>query len=229
MNSNAIRKAYLPLTNCDLDQIAQSGQCFRWAMIAPGEYIVHDGHDQALLMVARAKVRYAVNAAGRKHLKDLVQRKKATNASLSAELHIASMRNDLGYFQTSPTKTFTGVEVFRSAPKVVKGRVLKSSSMSPLTGAGAMSKGFLVKFSSGHVGMVQRHEGSSSHNTVTARGKPRWRNKAGQVEKLVTMGSPSATAMHNTIWPEVEPSVEEYLHNRLNEQVQKVLARAGKA
>ena len=49
MNSNAIRKAYLPLTNCDLDQIAQSGQCFRWAMIAPGEYIVHDGHDQALL------------------------------------------------------------------------------------------------------------------------------------------------------------------------------------
>lgn len=180
------------------------------------------------LMVAQAKARYAVNAAGRKHLKDLVQRKKATNASLSAELYIASMRNDLGYFQSSPTKAYTGVDVFRSAPSVVKGRVLKSSSMAPLTGAGSMSKGFLVKFASGHVGMVQRHIGSRSHNTVTARGKPRWRNKAGKVEKLVTMGSPSATAMHNTIWPEVEPNVEEYLHNRLNEQVQKVLARAGK-
>lgn len=180
------------------------------------------------LMVAQAKARYAVNAAGRKHLKDLVQRKKATNASLSAELHIASMRNDLGYFQTSPTKSYTGVDVFRNAPKVVKGRVLKSSSMTPLVGSGPMSKGFLVKFASGHVGMVQRYEGSSSHNTVTARGKPRWRNKAGKVEKLVTMGSPSATAMHSTIWPQVEPDVEEYLHNRLNEQVQKVLARAGK-
>lgn len=188
------------------------------------------------LMVAQAKARYAVNAAGRKHLKDLVQRKKATNASLSAELHIASMRNDLGYFQSSPTKAYTGVDVFRSAPSVVKGRVLKSSAMSPLSGGthpiyGKVSKGFLVKFASGHVGMVQRDIGSSSNNTVTARGKPRWRNKAGKdgkVEKLVTMGSPSATAMHSTIWPQVEPDVEEYLHNRLNEQVQKVLARAGK-
>ena len=47
------------------------------------------------LMVAKAKTRYAVNAAGRRHLKDLVQRKKASNSSLMAELHIAKMRNDL--------------------------------------------------------------------------------------------------------------------------------------
>ena len=38
------------------------------------------------LMIARAKARYAVNNAGKKHLNELVQRKKATNASLSAEL-----------------------------------------------------------------------------------------------------------------------------------------------
>lgn len=48
------------------------------------------------------------------------------------------------------------------------------------------------------------------------------------MEKLVTMGSPSATAMHHTIWPEVEPSVEEYLQERLQAQVERVLARAGK-
>ena len=48
------------------------------------------------LMIAKAKARYAVNAAGKRHLKDLVQRKKATNKSLSAEFHIAKMRNDLG-------------------------------------------------------------------------------------------------------------------------------------
>ena len=54
------------------------------------------------LMIAKAKARYAVNTAGRRHLKDLVQRKKATNRSLLAELRIESFRNDLGYFQTSP-------------------------------------------------------------------------------------------------------------------------------
>ena len=108
------------------------------------------------LMVAQAKARYAVNAAGRRHLKDLVQRKKATNTSLSAELHIEKMRNDLGYFQHRPTESFKGRDVLRRAPAHVKARVLKSSAMTALTGDGAnLSKGFLVEFKSGHVGMVQ--------------------------------------------------------------------------
>ena len=85
------------------------------------------------LMIAKAKARYAVNAAGRRHLKDLVQRKKASNTSLSAELHIAKMRNDLGYFQHRPTERFTGREVLHNAPKYVKARVLKASSMAALT------------------------------------------------------------------------------------------------
>ena len=108
------------------------------------------------LMIAKAKARYAVNAAGRRHLKDLVQRKKASNTSLSAELHIAKMRNDLGYFQHRPTERFTGREVLHHAPKYVKARVLKASSMAALTGNANMSKGFLVQFKSGHIGMVQR-------------------------------------------------------------------------
>lgn len=180
-------------------------------------------------MVAKAKTRYAVNAAGRRHLKDLVQRKKASNSSLMAELHIAKMRNDLGYFKTSPAVPthFTGMD-FKDGPSVWKAKVLKSSGMKTLPGAGGMSKGFLVKFSSGHVGMVQRRIGSKSSHTRTAKGYKRWTNAKGNVEKLVTMGSPSATAMHHTIWPEVEPSVEEYLQERLQAQVERVLARAGK-
>ena len=110
----------------------------------------------------------------------------------------------------------------------VGGKVLKASGMKTLPGAGGMSKGFLVKFSSGHVGMVQRRIGSKSSHTRTAKGYKRWTNAKGNVEKLVTMGSPSATAMHHTIWPEVEPSVEEYLQERLQAQVERVLARAGK-
>lgn len=181
------------------------------------------------LMVAKAKARYAVNAAGQRHLKELVQRKKATNTSLSAELHIASFRSDLGYFENNPTQTFTGRAVLERAPQYVTARVLKASPMRPLSGVpGKYSKGFLVRFKSKHVGMVQRLIGSSSKYTETENGRPRWRAKDGRVEKLVTMGSPSAAAMHNTIWPEVEPSVEEYLQERLDAQVERVLARAGK-
>ena len=75
-------------------------------------------------MVAKAKTRYAVNAAGRRHLKDLVQRKKASNSSLMAELHIAKMRNDLGYFKTSPAVPthFTGMD-FKDGPSVWKAKV----------------------------------------------------------------------------------------------------------
>ena len=185
------------------------------------------------LMVAKAKTRYAVNAAGRRHLKDIVQRKKASNSSLMAELHVASMRNDLGYFKTSPAVpthfTSTG---WVQGPSVWKGKVLKANGMRELPGRGNRSKAFLVEFhnknGNNHIGMVQRVIGSKSEHTRTKRDRPRWRNSKGNVEKLVTLGSPSITAMHHTIWPEVEPSVEEYLQERLQAQVERVLARAGK-
>ena len=192
------------------------------------------------LMIARARARYAVNAAGQRHLKDLKMTGKghpATNSNLEAVLYISKMRNDLGYFQHRPTQTFTGLDVLRFAPSVVKARVrfapsvvkarvLKESNMEPLTGTAHLSKGFLVEFKSGHVGMVQRVIGSSSSNTVTQKsGAPRWRNAAGNVEKLQTMGSPSATAMHNVVWPYVEPEVEDLLHTNLQAQVERIIAR----
>lgn len=113
-----------------------------------------------------------------------------------------------------------------------KGKVLKANGMRELPGRGNRSKAFLVEFhnknGNNHIGMVQRVIGSKSEHTRTKRDRPRWRNSKGNVEKLVTLGSPSITAMHHTIWPEVEPSVEEYLQERLQAQVERVLARAGK-
>ena len=102
---------------------------------------------------------------------------KGQQHQFERELHIAKMRNDLGYFQHRPTERFTGREVLHHAPKYVKARVLKASSMAALTGNANMSKGFLVQFKSGHIGMVQRQIGSSSSHTVTEQGAPRWRNK----------------------------------------------------
>lgn len=184
------------------------------------------------LMVAQAKARYAVNAAGRRHLKDLTQRKKATNASLSAELFIAKMGSDLGYFKNAPNHPFEGAAVVR-APKFFKGKVLKSSSMKELSGGwregyGEVSKGFLIEFKSGHVGMVQRDIGSESENLRTIKNnRPRYIPKgARRPEKLVTMNAPSATAMHSVVWPMVEPDVVEYLHDRLMEQTERIIARA---
>ena len=220
----------LTITVAGLDTVEQAlGDLKRKTPAAAKVAINATARQARKLMVAKAKTRYAVNAAGRRHLKDLVQRIKASKSSLMAELHIAKMRNDLGYFKTSPAVPthFTGMD-FKDGPSVWKAKVLKSSGMKTLPGAGGMSKGFLVKFSSGHVGMVQRRIGSKSSHTRTAKGYKRWTNAKGNVEKLVTMGSPSATAMHHTIWPEVEPSVEEYLQERLQAQVERVLARAGK-
>lgn len=178
------------------------------------------------LMIAAAKARYVVNAAGARHLNDLKQKKKATNSDPSTTLAISKMRNDLGYFENSPTTVYNGLNV-RWSPEFYKARVLATSSMKDLTGEGSLSKGFLMKFQSGHVGMVQRIVGSKSKHTETARGRPRWKNKQGNVEKLQTMGSPSASAMHAQVWPEVQADVEEYLAARIQDRVDWILARYG--
>lgn len=177
------------------------------------------------LMIAAAKARYVVNAAGARHLNDLKPKKRATNSSLTATLFISKMRNDLGYFENDPTQAYTGGDVFRHSPKFYKARVLASSSMKALPGEGAYSKGFLMQFQSGHIGMVQRIIGSSSKHTETARGRPRWQNGEGKVEKLQTMGAPSASAMHAQVWPEVREDVEEYLMGRIQDRVDWILAR----
>jgi hypothetical protein len=181
------------------------------------------------LMIAEAKARYAVNSAGKRHLSDLVQRKKASNSSLSAELRIASYRNDLGYFQTRPNRPFVGHDVAQ-APEYFTARVLKTSPMKALTGKDRLSKdrlskdrlskGFLVEFKSGHVGMVQRIVGTGRFHYTVRSGAP------STSDKMQTMGSPSAAAMHSTIWPEVEPEVELFLAAKLTERAEQVLARA---
>lgn len=178
------------------------------------------------LMVKRAKARYAVNAAGKRHLDDLQLRKKATVNDIGAELHIggpgkrSGMKNDLGYFQTNPSRPYMGREV-QNAPKVFKARVLRSSSMSALTEKGNRSKGFLVRFKSGHVGMVQRVKNTRGPK-FTVRGFARWEPN----EKLVTMGSPSAVAMHRTVWQEVQPDVRDMLEENLEKAIAQTLARA---
>lgn len=178
------------------------------------------------MMIAAAKARYVVNAAGQRHLDELKQKKKATNSNPAATLYINTMRNDLAYFENVPSTVYSGMNV-RHAPQYVKARVLAESGLKNLTGKGNLSKGFLAKFKSGHIGMVQRIIGSESKHTVTASGRPRWTNADGKVEKLQTMGSPSATAMHRTIWPDVQDEVRIYLMACIENRVDWILSKYG--
>lgn len=178
------------------------------------------------MMITAAKARYVVNAAGQRHLDELKQKKKATNSDPAATLYINTMRNDLAYFENVPSTVYSGMNI-RHAPDVVTARVLAGSNLKELTGKGNLSKGFLAKFKSGHIGMVQRIIGSESKHTVTASGRPRWRNAAGKVEKLQTMGSPSATAMHRTVWPDVQDEVRIYLMARIQDRVDWILNKYG--
>ena len=186
--------------------------------------------DARKVMIQEAKKRYALNSKGRRHLNDLQIRQQARVSGPSQK---KQMRNDLGYFKTVPNRPYMGVDV-ANAPAVFRGKVLKNGSMKKLTGQGNLSKGFLVKFTNSttadanHIGMVQRIVGSSGGPEKTRTGARRWRNAQGNVEQIVTMGSPSAAAMHHVIWQQVEPDVQDTLEKKLEESIQKTLARAAK-
>ena len=159
-------------------------------------------------------------------IEDLRQRQKATNRRPAAILAImkndpGAFRADLGYFRTSPTKPYMGPSV-RNAPPFFQAHVLKGSPMIDLGGTSAKSKGFLVKFKSGHVGMVQRQLGVPTDKDYTESGKKRWKPN----EKLATLSSPSGSAMHHTVWEMQEQTVEQMLQQNTERRVRQLIANA---
>lgn len=71
----------LTITVAGLDTVEQAlGDLKRKTPAAAKVAINATARQARKLMVAKAKTRYAVNAAGRRHLKDLVQRKKQAEA-----------------------------------------------------------------------------------------------------------------------------------------------------
>lgn len=199
---------------------------------ADGSYMVHPvsmgvcDYLTAEDMLTEVKNRYDLNAAGRRMIEDLRQRQRATNRHPTAILAImkndpGAFRADLGYFRTSPTKPFMGPSV-RNAPPVFQAHVLKGSPMIGLSGTGERSKGFLVQFKSKHIGMVQRQLGVPADKDYTESGKERWKPN----EKLVTMSSPSGSAMHHTVWEMQETTVEQMLQDNTERRIRQLIANA---
>lgn len=60
------------------------------------------------MMIRQARLRYAVNSAGRRHLNALKVRNRATTQNPTAEIFISSRRNDLGDFQSNPSVPHMG-------------------------------------------------------------------------------------------------------------------------
>lgn len=178
------------------------------------------------LLLTEVKNRYDLNTAGKRMIEDLRQRQKATNRRPAAILAImkndpGAFRADLGYFRTSPTKPFMGPSV-RNAPPVFQAHVLKGSPMIGLGGTSEKSKGFLVQFKSKHIGMVQRRLGVPADKDYTESGKERWKPN----EELVTMSSPSGSAMHHTVWEMQESTVEQMLQDNTERRVRQLIANA---
>lgn len=178
------------------------------------------------LMLQEVKERYDLNAAGKRMIEDLRQRQKATNRRPAAILAImkndpGAFRADLGYFRTSPTKPYMGPSV-RNAPPFFQAHVLKGNPMINLGGTTGKSKGFLVKFDSGHIGMVQRAINEPADNPKATR----WKNKNGIVEKLYTLSSPSGSAMHHTVWEMQEQTVEQMLQANTERRIRQLITTA---
>lgn len=178
------------------------------------------------LLLTEVKNRYDLNTAGKRMIEDLRQRQKATNRRPAAILAImkndpGAFRADLGYFRTSPTKPFMGPSV-RNAPPVFQAHVLKGSPMIGLGGTSEKSKGFLVQFKSKHIGPVQRRLGVPADKDYTESGKKRWKPN----EELVTMSSPSGSAMHHTVWEMQESTVEQMLQDNTERRVRQLIANA---
>ena len=91
-----------------------------------------------------------------------------------------------------------------------------------LSGTSEKSKGFLVQFKSKHIGMVQRQLGVPADKDYTESGKERWQPN----EKLVTMSSPSGSAMHRTVWEMQETTVEQMLQDNTERRIRQLIANA---
>lgn len=180
-------------------------------------------------VIEEAKKRYDLTKRGQERLKRLEMRRKATNAVLLAELRQddRGLPLDYAYFRHTPTTVFKGGNV-RNAPEHVRGRVLKSQPMQDLTAGmnqkyGAVSKGFLVEFKSGHIGMVQRVIGSRAKSSVTARGFYRWEPN----ERLETMSRPGGSGMGRAVWDlGVEEATEETLMQETERRLREVIEKS---
>lgn len=182
--------------------------------------------------ISEAEKRYALTSKGKAKLRNLKQKRKATNKSL-VNIH---RQNDLGrkldmaYFQHRTDEVHTGWDAVLNSPEHCKVRVLKSESFNDIIATSNKSKAFLAEFSNGHVGMVDRKLDKYTQNFFTKCGKRRWRAKGGKkkgVEALETTARPGASSMQAKVWRDiVREDTEQNLQENVEKRIEQVVAKA---
>lgn len=190
-------------------------------------------------LIEEAEKRYALTVRGKARLRLLKLRKSATNTSLSAELQQGDegLTLNASYFEHYPTRPYMGKAALRG-PAIQGVRVVKGGTMEPLT-AGQMkvkkaemdaSKGFLIKVHNSkndHLMFAARLLGTSTSNTTTKTGKPRWRNRAGNVEKAYDVNRIGASSQQRAVWHRgVDTTAAENLERFVGQRIREVIAAA---
>ena len=195
-------------------------------------------------LIEEAEKRYALTVRGKARLRLLKLRKSATNTSLSAELRQGDegLTLNASYFEHYPTRPRMGKAAL-TGPSIQGVRVLKGKAMEPLT-AGPMkvkkavvdaSKGFFIKVSNSavnpdaedHLMFAARLIGSSTDASETKTGKPRWRNRAGNVEKAYDVNRIGASSQQRAVWYRgVDTTAAENLEWFVEQRIREVIAAA---
>lgn len=192
-------------------------------------------------LIEESEKRYALTMRGKARLRLLKLRKSATNTSLEAELRQGDegLTLNASYFEHYPNVPRMGRAAL-SGPAFQGVRVLKGGSMEPLL-AGPMkakkavvdaSKGFLIRVNNSksgndHLMFAARLLGSSTSNTTTRTGKPRWRNAAGNVEKAYDVNRIGASSQQRAVWNRgVDTAAAENLERFLEQRIKQVIAAA---
>lgn len=182
-------------------------------------------------LIAQAEKRYALTARGKARLRLLRLRKSATNRSLAAELRQGDkgLTLNASYFEHTPNSPYMGTAAL-SGPAFQRVRTLKGGPMEDLTAGSGKSKGFLIRVqnsASGHLMFANRLLGSSTSNTTTRTGKPRWRNAAGNVEKAYDVNRIGASSQQRAAWYRgVDRTAAENLERFLAQRIEQVIEKA---
>lgn len=192
-------------------------------------------------LIDEAGNRYALTTRGRARLLKLKLLKSATLTNLAAEIR----QNDEGlpmnasYFRHSPVVSRMGQNAFRS-PAYQRVQTLKGGPMEDITegeikvgdAVKAASKGFLIKVHNNkagndHMMFAARVLGSSTSRTTTRTGKPRWTNKAGDVEKAYDVNRIGASSQQRAVWYRgVDNLAAERLERLVEQEIARVIAAA---
>ncbi len=147
-------------------------------------------------MAKKASEKYLIKQKDIKPTISIV--KKASKTDPTGHIKSVGYKIPLNKFKVSPNKPTT----VKKRPEYHIAQVLKSGSTKNLSGDNRHSKGFIVQFNSGHIGVYERLKG-----TRTKKGKG--------LEKLIPLFGPSVPEMLGT------KDINKYITDEANKTLQK--------